>query len=90
MNALEKIQKRRIYTNVIVALVFLFNPNISVIDILPDFVAYFLCGFTSVVFKIFGKGHKSVGVTAVDNLSCLAKAHESVPCSSLSVASGAE
>ena len=42
MNAIEKIQKRRVYTNVIVALVFLFNPNVSVIDILPDFVAYFL------------------------------------------------
>ena len=42
MNATEKKQKSRVYTSVTVALVFLFNPNISVIDILPDFVAYFL------------------------------------------------
>lgn len=42
MNATEKKQKSRVYTSVAVALVFLFNPNISVIDILPDFVAYFL------------------------------------------------
>ena len=34
--------KNRIYRNVIFALIFLFNPNISIIDILPDFVAFFL------------------------------------------------
>lgn len=46
MNAQDKKTKSRAYTGIIVALVFLFNPNISVIDILPDFVAYFILART--------------------------------------------
>lgn len=42
MNASEKKQKNRVYCGIIVALIFLFNPNISVIDVLPDFVAFFI------------------------------------------------
>jgi hypothetical protein len=42
MNSLIKKKKGRFYGCILFSLVFLFNPNISVIDILPDFVAYFI------------------------------------------------
>ena len=35
-------QKKKEASLIVLALVFLFNPNIQVIDILPDFVAFFI------------------------------------------------
>lgn len=42
MTASKETKRKSIYPSVIFALIFLFNPNISVIDILPDFIAYFV------------------------------------------------
>ena len=42
MNKEADKKQKSIYKTVIFSLIFLFNPNISVIDILPDFIAYFL------------------------------------------------
>ncbi len=42
MNGETTKKHKSIYPTVIFSLIFLFNPNISVIDILPDFIAYFL------------------------------------------------
>ena len=42
MNVEANKKQKSIYKTVIFSLIFLFNPNISVIDILPDFIAYFL------------------------------------------------
>lgn len=42
MNRETAKKQKSIYKTVIFSLIFLFNPNISVIDILPDFIAYFL------------------------------------------------
>lgn len=35
-------RKSRVFPPLVIALVFLFNPNLSIIDILPDFVAFFI------------------------------------------------
>ncbi|MBR5140753.1 MAG: hypothetical protein IKV16_06835 [Clostridia bacterium] len=42
MTTSNEIKRPRIYPSVIFALIFIFNPNISIIDPLPDFVAYFV------------------------------------------------
>ena len=54
------------------------------------FKAYLPRLLRSVVNEIFRKSHQSVRVAAVENLAVLAKAHESVACSALTVASRAE
>lgn len=50
----------------------------------------FLCFGRSVVFEVFLQCHEGVRVTAVLDLSYLAKSHEAVACTSLSVAGCAE
>ena len=52
--------------------------------------AYLLCFGRGIVYQIFGKGHKCVGVAAVKNLTRFAKLHKAVARSALAVAGGAE
>ena len=52
--------------------------------------ADFLSLVRSVVNEILGERHERIGMTAVENLTALAKAHKSVACSALSVAGGTE
>ena len=42
MNTEQKKKSRTIYGYILFSIIFLFNPNISVIDVLPDFIAYFV------------------------------------------------
>lgn len=42
MNSLTEKKRGSIYGAILFSLIFLFNPNVSVIDILPDFIAYFI------------------------------------------------
>ena len=42
MNSFTEKKKGSFYGAILFSLIFLFNPNVSVIDILPDFVAYFV------------------------------------------------
>lgn len=42
MTSSNEIKRPRIYPSVIFALIFIFNPNISIIDVFPDFIAYFV------------------------------------------------
>jgi len=42
MDTAQDKKRRSIYGYIIFSIIFLFNPNISVIDVLPDFIAYFV------------------------------------------------
>ena len=42
MNENQEKKSRSIYGYILFSLIFLFNPNISVIDVLPDFIAFFI------------------------------------------------